>query len=81
MGLYRLLITYKYSANYFFLPPPVQLKQQLDEEKKVRKIKDEEIQVLKGILSVFLFISRTLINLSNMFTNFVVLFYILIVVK
>ena len=54
MGLYSLLITCKYSAYYFFLPPPVQLKQQLDEEKKVRKIKDEEIQILKGILSVFI---------------------------
>ena len=68
----------------FFLPPPVQFKQQLDEEKKVRKIKDEEIQVLKGILSVFIiyqYMSHTLINFSSMLTNFVVLFYNLIVVK
>ena len=41
-------------SSLFFLPPPVQFKQQLDEEKKDRKIKDEEIQGLKGILSVFI---------------------------
>ena len=41
-------------SSLFFIPPPVQFKQQLDEEKKARKIKDEEIQVLKGILLAFI---------------------------
>ena len=53
-------ISCKYSAHDFFLPPPVQFKQQLDEEKKVRKMKDEEIQGLKGILSVFIIYFRYL---------------------
>ena len=41
----------------------------------------KKYKVLKVFCQFLLFISHTLINLSNMFTNFVVLFYNLIVVK
>lgn len=69
-----------FSSLFFFCHHQFNSNSNLMKRKKSEKWKMKKYKILKVFCQFLLLISGTLINLSNIFTNFAVLFYNLIIV-